>query len=400
VLVWALLFRESSTTPGSSDFSTILIGAVSVAALLVAVVTAAVIVVRAAGARREERHAPSIAAWKRTWRDIATGRTPCPAGPLTDDAVIALLAVRESVDPPDSDRVAAAIGSTGTDQVLLSRLADIAPAGADAGGFRRIRGSRQFGIALDTLDDLATARIPRAVPTLVALTDHHEEAIRVAALRAASRSIAVMPAGERRTAAALDLLDHIRRTTFARGALDEGMLLLGAAAEPVIRTVLAHSHAGPTVIASCLDSVARLRIGSVGPLINRYLSDDQPVEVRGAAFRALASLPVFPPEAATNLREGLSDPQDVVRIQAARGTRHMAAEQAVSALVPMLGDRSWSVRRAAAETLVVIPDLGPRALVTATTDHPDPFARDMASQVVRDRAIRELDDITALPESA
>ncbi len=400
VLVWALLFHESSTSSGSFNFREILIGAVSAMALLVAVVTAAVIAVRAAGARREERHAPSIAAWERTWREVAAGRTRCPPGPLADDAVIALLAVRESVDPPESDRMAAAISSTGTDRLLMRRLADIAPEGGDASDFRPLRGSRQLGVALDTLDDLATARLPRAVPTLIALTGHHEEAIRVAALRAASRSIAVMPAGKHRTAAALDLLDHIRRTPFARGAVDEAVLLLGAAAESVVRAVLTDPQVGPTLVASCLDSVARLRLDSLGPLIHRYLPDDQPVEVRGAAFRALAALPDLPPDVVTSLRDGLSDPEIVVRVQAARATRLLPAEDAVSALVPMLGDRSWSVRRAAAETLVIVPDLGPRALVRASTDHPDPFARDMASQVVRDHTIREFEDLAAVPESA
>jgi hypothetical protein len=373
---------------------------VSVTALLVAVVTGAVVVVRAAGARREERHAPSIAAWDRFWREMVAGRETCPEGPIPDDAIVALLAVRESLDPPESLRAAEAIFSTGTDQTLMKRLDALAPAGNGTSGFRPIRGSRQLGAALDTLDDLATARLPAAIPTLTALVHHREEAIRSGALRAASRSIAAMPADTSRTAAALDLLDHIQHTPFTRGSLDEAELLLGDAAEPVIHAVLADPQAEPTLVASCLDSTARLRLESEDPLITPFLRAGRPLEVRAAAFRALATLDSLTPEATKELSQAISDPHDIVRIQAARAARLLPANQVVPSLVGLLGDQSWSVRRAAAETLAAVPGVGVQALVDAARHNPDRYARDMAHQVARDHNVRMLDEYREVPESA
>jgi HEAT repeat protein len=49
-----------------------------------------------------------------------------------------------------------------------------------------------------------------------------------------------------------------------------------------------------------------------------------------------------------------------------------------------LGDRSWWVRRAAADALVALGPAGLAQLGRAARAHPDRFARDIAEQALRD----------------
>jgi HEAT repeat protein len=83
----------------------------------------------------------------------------------------------------------------------------------------------------------------------------------------------------------------------------------------------------------------------------------------------------------------LSDREDIVRTQAARAAYLLPADEAVPALVALLGDQSWWVRRAAGNSLHRVPTAGTAALIRASRDHPDRFARDMAAQVLRDYCV-------------
>ena len=111
----------------------------------------------------------------------------------------------------------------------------------------------------------------------------------------------------------------------------------------------------PNLVAACLDAAGRLKFDSLTPLVGTYLDEERPMEVRTAAFRALASGTVLPAGTGARLRAGLVEPNEAIRIQATRAARLLAPDDAVAALVDRLGDRSWWVRRAAAETLAQVP---------------------------------------------
>jgi HEAT repeat protein len=83
---------------------------------------------------------------------------------------------------------------------------------------------------------------------------------------------------------------------------------------------------------------------------------------------------------------GLQDPVGFVRIHATRAARLLDPPTALPVLWERMGDRSWWVRRAAARSMADLGEDGLRELAIASAAHPDRYARDMATQVLRDRA--------------
>ncbi len=385
LLVWALLFGSNGGEAGSLGLGSILVGSVALTTVLLAGVTAAVVLVRASTTRRDDRRSPAIAAWLDRWQAVVAGTEPCPQPPIDDDALEALLEVRESSGAEHAGPVTDAMHCSGADRMLVDRLDALNGSATSRSGNRGTR--RRLGRSLDTLDDLARARLPEAVDPLLTLLDGPGEALRPMAIRAVARSIAATPPDERQSVAVLGLLRRLRRSDVPRGELDEAIVLLEGAAPALVSAVLTEDSDRPTLLASCLDSVARLDLQSVAPLAVHYLGPDRPTEVRAAAFRAVAHLEQPPPEVLPRVLDGLTDREEATRAQAARAARRLLAVDAVPALVDALGDRSWWVRRAAAETLSAIPDEGAMALADAAAHHPDRYGRDMAAQVVRDRRV-------------
>jgi HEAT repeat protein len=84
----------------------------------------------------------------------------------------------------------------------------------------------------------------------------------------------------------------------------------------------------------------------------------------------------------------LVDDTEFVRIQAARAAAFVPEANAVTALYEALGDRSWWVRRASAESLLARDAWGISALKKAATSHPDRYAKDMAAQVLLDAGVK------------
>jgi hypothetical protein len=72
----------------------------------------------------------------------------------------------------------------------------------------------------------------------------------------------------------------------------------------------------------------------------------------------------------------------------------------MTALYEALGDRSWWVRRAAAESLAARDAWGVDALKKASVSHPDRFARDMAAQVLLDGGVKLPDEAIQLRGTA
>ena len=83
----------------------------------------------------------------------------------------------------------------------------------------------------------------------------------------------------------------------------------------------------------------------------------------------------------------LTDDTEFVRVQAARAAAFVPAIDALVALHESLGDLSWWVRRASAESLLRLGRRGLSVLARAARFHPDRFAREMASQVLLDSGL-------------
>jgi HEAT repeat protein len=389
-LTWAILFSRGTATAVTLGIRNALVGAITITAVCLAIVTASVVVFTSASARRERRRRQEVAAWTDTWQRVVAGDVDCPGQPLSSPAIAALLECRERAVGADAEQIRGLLSMTGVERQLADTLLEVSVTAPRRWTFHVPGGSRRLAASLDLLDDVARARIPEAVQPLLTLVDRSEPSVQNMALRAASRTIAAMRPGPERVTAVTALLRKLSSRPIGRTALDRALLLLEDAAEPLIIAVLRGSGTDPVLISSCLDSAGRLGLTELAPEIGGYIRTGEAVEVRAAALRALAALrapvalSVLPASALADLRAALSDGEDIVRTQAARAAYLLPADEAVPALVALLGDRSWWVRRAAGNSLHRVPTAGNAALIRASQDNPDRFARDMAAQVLRD----------------
>lgn len=401
VLVWVLLFGHTTPSAGEPLLDDVLVAAISTTALLVAAVTVVMVFLGATGARRDEAETASKARWLATWRAVMEGNRPCPTGNLGRAAIDALLDLRESATGPEAGLAQAVVESSGTDRVLMGRLEGIVADSRRSTLLRALRLPPLFrprptaASALDTLEDLARARLAESVPLLTALVANGTGARRRQALRAAARSIAVIEDPTAQAAAAVTLLQSLSHRGVPRGELDEALMLLDQAAPAAARAVTARYGASPpeeasfgaTLLAASLDAAGRLGSTAVADLLAPQLRDDRPLEVRAAALRALAAQPSLPPGTEQVLRRALSDPQDVVRTQAAKAVRLFPDGDAARALSALLADPSWWVRLAAGQTLAILGPVGKAALADAALHDRDRYARQMAAQALRDAGL-------------
>ena len=162
----------------------------------------------------------------------------------------------------------------------------------------------------------------------------------------------------------------------SRYAVASALPRLGAAAvEPFTATLGAAEGERAAVLLR-----AALPVAAPGmlPAAQRLIADPSPAARAGAAA-LLASL--GGKRAVAALTELLADPDPVARVEALRGLGRIGAWEAAGAAVRSLEDPVWDVRRAAALALV---GMGPAGvlLLRQSLESDDPFARDMARQVL------------------
>jgi hypothetical protein len=117
---------------------------------------------------------------------------------------------------------------------------------------------------------------------------------------------------------------------------------------------------------------------AVADAVRARAADGSP-SVRAAVAEALGFLP--PGAARPLLRALLADPVYYVRAHAARAVGQTDDGELANELEPLLADRNWWVRAAAKEGLAALGERG-LAVAVAALDHPDPFARDGALEIV------------------
>jgi hypothetical protein len=103
-------------------------------------------------------------------------------------------------------------------------------------------------------------------------------------------------------------------------------------------------------------------------------------EQRVAAARSLGNLQAV--ECSTSLLHALHDESWAVRAQAARALGRVQATVAITALSTRLTDTSYWVRHHAAYALGEMGEEGQAALRRIAQTSPDPYARDMAREVL------------------
>jgi HEAT repeats len=82
------------------------------------------------------------------------------------------------------------------------------------------------------------------------------------------------------------------------------------------------------------------------------------------------------------VREYLHHPSWQVRVQAVNVLGHLGSADDYACLTSLLSDPEWWVRYRAAQTLCTLPGIALSKLTLLSTQHDDPFARDMLVHVL------------------
>lgn len=148
---------------------------------------------------------------------------------------------------------------------------------------------------------------------------------------------------------------------------------------PVLAETLARGGLPPQFELAAVDALGRRRHAPARALLEQRLRDGD-VDLRVAAARALGTL--RDPAGAQALVSALGDAGWPVRAQAAQALGRLGAPIAVPPLAQALTDSAWWVRRHAAYALMALGEDGEAALRRIAAGSPDPYARDMAREVL------------------
>ncbi len=347
------------------DVEGVLVAAVALTAAALAMLAGYVLVYHALSLSRERRSQERIKEWTDLWIQALFKQGPFPEPPLSPEAQEAALSLRELLGGEEGKEIASRLEEAGVGESLIRRVH-----------------SRRRTVRLEALEALARARLPATFGAVTALLRHPQPHIRLMAGRTAARTIAIWN-GPSREIGVASFAQSLPETHLPAGALTEVLILLEDAAPAVINRLMADPSLPASIARACLDAIGRLELVQLAYEAGSRITHRDP-EVRAAALRALGRLQRVPTRSRDAVVIALADDTEFVRIQAARAAAFVPEPSAVTALSHALGDRSWWVRRASAESLLARDEWGLRALQQAAASHRDRFARDMAAQVLRD----------------
>jgi HEAT repeat protein len=356
-----------------------LVGVVVATAAALLALTGYILVYHAMTRSHEQKRALRVEEWTDQWVRVLYGEATLP--PLTEEATEAGLNLRHLLTGEEGRSIADGLWRSGAVAALL----------------RKLRSSRMVD-RMEALDALAKARIPTALSPIVRMMSSSEPVVRLMAARAAARTLSEW-FGPGLPEAIAAFAHALRRADLPAGAMAETLLLLEGSAPGVVARLLSDDDLPPLVLRASLDAVGRLHMVEFAYEAAVWIGHQDP-EVRAAAFRALGRLGRMPMRARDAVAIALADDTEFVRVQAARAAAFVPARIAVRALYGSLGDRSWWVRRAAAESLLNRGRWGIATLKDAARAHHDRFARDMAAQVLLDGGIVRIADLPGLKASA
>ncbi len=133
--------------------------------------------------------------------------------------------------------------------------------------------------------------------------------------------------------------------------------------------------------AAALDALAMAQSPEVKEIATEMLLVVTDDETKAAALRTLARIGQVPASAISAVAAAGGDQHEGVRVQAAHALAGTGPKVALPALWHLLGDRSFEVRLAAAESLRRLGKTGEEVLRRAASSHPDAYARGIAAMV-------------------
>lgn len=347
------------------DLNAAVVGALAVIGGSVAALAGYIVAFHLLASARERRWRDRVADWSSWWTELLHGRVREEPKALPREALDAFLQLREELARAPAERLAFLAERWG----VAARLAR----GVSARGqVRRVR----------ALQDLASARLTPALPAIVTALRDPEPLVRRHALRAAARTIAWIPAEVRQPEVEL-FARALREAALPSTLLAESLLLLESAAGEVIELLLGDPFVPQRVLQASLVAAGRRELRELADRVLPFADHGEP-EIRAAALRALAGMGRLPPGGVAAVAARAEDEKPFVRVHAARAAALLPPELAIATLWRRLGDPSWWVRLAAAESLGHLGPSGHASLERAASTHPDRFARDMALQALSD----------------
>ena len=364
-LVWVSSLRLGGLV-SRSRLDLILVGAVAATALALFGLTVFILGYHAVSGIAERRHTDALTMWTERWIQTLFFHAEAPAPPLTPDGEDAALALRELLRGEDAVALTELLRSYGLDQRLIDRIH-----------------TRRLARRLDALDRLSRARFWTALGPLVEVFTESDAVGRLMAGRAIARILADWPPGPARDEACAAFTSALEAAPLPAGATAEIIQLLEWSAPPIVRSLLAGERQRPELLRAAADAVGRLGLHDLKGQVGQWITHPDP-EVRSAALRSLSRLGRVPLNLSEDLVAALDDQTEFVRVQAAHAAAGLPATLVLPILYEAMGDRSWWVRRASAESLLRLGTAGRTALEKAARSHPDRFARDMSAQVMAD----------------
>lgn len=367
LVIWAFSRNLFGSVP-YTEVQGFLVGGVAITAAALALLTGYVLAYHAMSRSRERRSDELGTLWTERWLRALEGDGPFPQPPLTREAQDAALVLREQVGGERGAVLASHLQAAGVVQELTRRLE-----------------SRRRIVRIEALEGLARARLPQAFDAVNRYVYHPQPLVRLMAARAAARTLATWD-GQGRYDAASAFAESLATIELPAGAVAELLVLLEDAASMVTARLMADPKLPAPLARACLDAIGRLGLSPLAYEAVPRVTHPDP-EVRSAALRAMGRLGRVPTRARDAVVIALADDTEFVRVQAARAAAFVPELSAVAALYAALGDRSWWVRRASAESLASRDPWGVDALRRAAASHPDRYARDMAAQVLLDAGV-------------
>lgn len=368
VLIALGVMRADELAPHAPAFLLVPVAIVALAFVLL-LVNSALLSVQAFVDGRELLEARHYDFWLKRWTAVLFGGKAPPPAPLPSESVAALFDLRDSLSGEEAEMAFDLVRYYGLETALLAQL-----------------GSRRRALRLAALESLGKLRSPEILPLLLEAASDVYGPVRYRALRAVARTVAAMPEGAARDAAAQDLLAALKGADLPLKAAEEVLMLLGPAAVLPVGAIL-RSNAAEGSLRLALEVAGRLGLRPLAADVARFMSAPS-AELRAAALKALSRLGTMPPGMRLALGAASRDEQDFVRAQAARAVALLPPAEALGALYAALGDRSWWVRRAAAQTLLTLGRAGKARLAEAERDHPDRYGRDAARQARLDARLQ------------
>ena len=352
-------------------FGTLALAALITTAVALAILTVLVLGYHALTSDEEGRAARDRGAWTTRWSAILIRGTAPPAVLVRTEAIEALLDMRDSLRGREGERAAALIRSYGVVPRLIERA-------------RRVHFPKQIRV----LDMLSRARAPEALSYLLEASRDPDERVRIVAVRAAARTLAVLPAGADRGAAEHELATIIADGMVSTGVIEQALLLADDAASGIIGDLLEMPLVPPDALRAAIDVAGTLRLERFSASLGVAMRHGRE-EVRAAAIRAAASIGRLPAGGRASLQAAASSEVEFLRTQGTRALWLLGPFDAEPMLWERLGDPSWWVRRAAGQALLALGEEGRSMLERAGMEHPDRYGRQMAQQVARHAALFE-----------